>query len=74
MDSVLIASGLCLKLSIKSKGFPAKCLPVECRASERNLKVQLGVNIAWAVAWLPAGGPPRAVPFCRAAICCSFSE
>ena len=74
MDSVLIASGLCLKLSIKSKGFPAKCLPVECRASERNLKVQLGVNIAWAVVWLPAGGPPRAVPFCRAAICCSFNE
>ena len=74
MDSVLTASGLCLKLSIKSKGFPAKCLPVECRASERNLKVQLGVSIAWAVAWLPAGGPPLAMPFCRAAICCSANE
>lgn len=47
-DPVLTANGLCLKLSIKSKGFPAKCLLEECRASERNLKVQLGVNVACA--------------------------
>ena len=36
-DSVWIANGLCLELSYKSKGFPAKCLPVECRAFERDL-------------------------------------
>lgn len=44
-DSILIVTELGLK-SLKSKGFPAKRLLVECKASERNRKVQLGVNIA----------------------------
>ncbi|VFV25044.1 Hypothetical predicted protein [Lynx pardinus] len=67
-----MANGLCLKLSVKSKGFPAKCLPVECRASERNLEVQLGVNIACAA--VASRWPASRCALLQRAICCSFNE
>lgn len=36
-------------LNMKPQGFPVERLSVECRASERSLTVQLGVNVTWTV-------------------------
>lgn len=53
---------------------------IPCKASAGGMqsfwKKPIKCSWEWTLPMLrlPAGGPPHAVPFCRAAICCSFNE